>query len=159
MDKSVVCHVISHTHWDREWYLGFEEFRLRLVELVDEVLRILDEQETYVFHLDAQTIVLDDYLEIRPAMRSRLEKYIASGRLLVGPWYVQNDFFLVSGEATIRNLRIGIAKAEGFGASMPIGYMPDQFGLAGQLPQILQSFGISSAVFGRGYTFWERTTD
>ncbi len=23
--------VISHTHWDREWYMPFEVFRLRLV--------------------------------------------------------------------------------------------------------------------------------
>ena len=29
--------------------------------------------------------------------------------------------------------------------------MPDQFGIAGQLPQILRGFGIDKAVFGRGY--------
>ena len=31
-------HVISHTHWDREWYLTFEQYRARLVDLVDGVL-------------------------------------------------------------------------------------------------------------------------
>jgi len=149
--------VISHTHWDREWYLDFEKFRLQLVELMDGLLDILDDQPEYIFHLDAQTIVMDDYLEIRPQALGRIKRHVASGQLLVGPWYVQNDFFLVSGEATIRNLKQGITQAESYGASMRVGYMPDQFGLAGQLPQILGMFDMDSAVFGRGYTFWEKT--
>ena len=59
-------HVISHTHWDREWYRPFERFRLRLVDLIDRLLELLDAYPAYRFHLDAQTIVLDDYLEVRP---------------------------------------------------------------------------------------------
>ena len=31
-------HLVSHTHWDREWYLPAERFRQRLVALVDELL-------------------------------------------------------------------------------------------------------------------------
>ena len=27
-------HIISHTHWDREWYMSFESHRARLVELM-----------------------------------------------------------------------------------------------------------------------------
>ena len=33
--------VVSHTHWDREWYLPFQEFRMRLVDLVDALLDLL----------------------------------------------------------------------------------------------------------------------
>ena len=58
--------VISHTHWDREWYQPFEEFRLRLVDLMDNLLRLLRQDKKFIFHLDAQTIVVEDYLEIRP---------------------------------------------------------------------------------------------
>ena len=58
--------VISHTHWDREWYLPFEKFRIRLVDLIDNLLEILEKDKGYRFHLDAQTIVLEDYLKIRP---------------------------------------------------------------------------------------------
>jgi len=43
------------------------------------------------------------YLAIRPHKRQLLEKHIREGRILVGPWYVQNDFYLTSGEATVRN--------------------------------------------------------
>ena len=109
-------HVISHTHWDREWYQPFEVFRHRLVDLIDHLLEIYREYPEYVFELDAQTVCLEDYLEVRPYRRAELERYIRSGNLKVGPWYVQNDFFLTGGEATVRNLLAGTALAEEFGA-------------------------------------------
>ena len=149
--------VISHTHWDREWYLPLENFRMRLVDLIDNLLDILDKDNQYRFHLDAQTIVLEDYLAIRPHRRSILEKHIREGRILVGPWYVQNDFYLTSGEATVRNLIIGTAIAEEFGGCMPVGYAADQFGLISQLPQILNRFGLDTCVFGRGFSKPEAT--
>ena len=112
-------HVISHTHWDREWYLTHEQFRFRLVALVDRLLDLLDADPDYKhFHLDGQTIVLEDYLEVRPDQRERLRRRIGSGRLLVGPWYVMPDMFLVSGEALVRNLALGHRIAESFGGVM-----------------------------------------
>lgn len=153
--------LISHTHWDREWYLPLENFRMRLVDLIDHLLDILEADAGYRFHLDAQTIVLDDYLEIRPHKKAILEKHIREERILVGPWYVQNDFHLTSGEATVRNLLIGTKMAEDYGKCMQIGYAADQFGLISQLPQILARFGIDNCVFGRGFDrgvtefFWE----
>lgn len=119
-------------------------------ELIDHLLEIFDREPAYIFHLDAQTIVLEDYLQIRPHMREKLCGLIREGRLLVGPWYVQNDFYLSCGESTIRNLQIGRGIAEEFGACMPVGYVPDQFGLIGQLPQLLRQFSIDNCVFGRG---------
>jgi len=151
--EGLVLHVISHTHWDREWYLTFQQFRVRLVDLIDNVLALLDgDPEFRYFHLDGQTIVLEDYLAIRPQNEERLRQYIREGRLLVGPWYLLNDEFLTSGEATVHNLLYGHALAADFGAVMKIGYVPDQFGNIGQMPQILQGFGIDNAVFGRGYS-------
>lgn len=144
-------HVVSHTHWDREWYQSFEEFRHRLVDLIDHLLEIFRECPEYVFELDAQTVCLEDYLEIRPERREELERRIRSGNLKVGPWYVQNDFYLTCGEATVRNLLIGGELAERFGGCARCGYVPDQFGLIGQLPQIFRNFGIDNCVFGRGY--------
>lgn len=147
--------VISHTHWDREWYQTQEEFRMRLVDLIDHLLEILDNNAEYVFHMDAQTIVFEDYFEIRPETRSKICDYIKKGRILVGPWYVQNDFFLTSGEATVRNLLLGIKQAEELGGCAQTGYTPDQFGLISQLPQIFCGFDIDHCVFGRGYTLLE----
>ncbi|MCJ8013648.1 glycosyl hydrolase-related protein [Paenibacillus sp. KQZ6P-2] len=147
-----VFHFISHTHWDREWYLTFEQFRFRLVQLIDHLLELLDSTPEFrYFHLDAQTIIFEDYLAIRPHKRAQLERYVREGRILTGPWYVQNDVFLTSGESTIRNLMEGIRYARSIGGEMKNGYFPDHFGLIGQMPQILLGVGIDNTVFGRGY--------
>lgn len=147
--------VISHTHWDREWYQPFEVFRLQLIDLIDRLLLILEADEQFVFHLDAQTIILTDYLVVRPEAREQIRHFVTRGRLLIGPWFVQSDFFLTSGESWIRNLLIGIREAGEFGTAMMIGYMPDQFGLPSQIPQLLKGFGIEYALFGRGFDFFE----
>ena len=145
-------HAVSHTHWDREWYLTFEEYRLRLVDLVDRVLDRMDADARFrFFHLDGQTIVLEDYLEVRPEQESRLRARIAEGRLLVGPWYVMPDMHLVSGEALVRNLALGHRIAESFGGVMKAGYTPDPFGHVAQMPQILRGFGLADAILWRGF--------
>lgn len=147
--------VISHTHWDREWYLPFSVFRMKLVDLIDRLFAILEKDPDYIFHLDAQTIVLEDYLQIRPEREEELKKRIADGNIRIGPWYLQNDFFLTDGEATVRNLLIGTELAERFGRCGRVGYAPDQFGNISQLPQILAGFGISDFIFGRGFRLFE----
>ncbi len=143
--------LVPHTHWDREWYQTFQQFRMRLVHGIDQLLDILDHDPTFThFMLDGQTIVLDDYLEVKPENAERLKNYIRSGRIQVGPWYLQPDEFLVSGESLVRNLQIGLRKAAEFGGQMHAGYVPDTFGHIAQLPQILRGFGIDNAVFWRG---------
>ncbi len=146
-----VLHLVSHTHWDREWYLTFQQFRLKLVHLIDRLLALLDADPGYQhFMLDGQTIVLDDYLLMRPERAAVIRAHVQSGRLLIGPWHILPDEFLVSPEATIRNLLQGERTARQFGPKMIVGYIPDPFGHIGQLPQILRGFGIETAVFRRG---------
>ena len=144
-------HVVSHTHWDREWYRTFQQFRLQLVHLVDNLLTILDSNSNYLhFMLDGQTIVLEDYLQMRMANFPRLQKLIQENRILIGPWYILPDEFLVSPEATIRNLLLGQETAREFGPVMQIGYLPDTFGHIGQIPQIVKGFGMQTACAWRG---------
>lgn len=151
MKQKTRVHVVSHTHWDRAWYQTSEAYRVRLVELVDRLLKVLDQNSQFhSFMLDGQTVILEDYLAIRPEQRTQLEKYIKSGRIVVGPWYTSPDLFLAGGESVIRNLRIGIGIAKSFGRSMEVGYAADPFGHFAQMPQILKQFGISSYIFMRG---------
>lgn len=146
-------HVISHTHWDREWYRTFQHFRMRLVGMIDELIKLMERDQEYrFFHMDGQTIMLDDYLQIRPENEARLRKLVREGRILIGPWYNQPDEFLVSGEAMIRNLMIGRAMGDEWGNWMRIGYVPDCFGHISQYPQIMRGFGIDNAVLFRGIT-------
>jgi len=143
--------IVPHTHWDREWYLTFQQFRIKLVATVDAVLDIMERDPGYAyFLLDGQTIILDDYLEVRPENAARLQRLAREGRILVGPWYIQPDEFLVGGESLIRNLLRGRRMARDYGGAMSVGYVPDTFGHTSQLPQILCGFGIKTAVFWRG---------
>jgi mannosylglycerate hydrolase len=143
--------VVSHTHWDREWYLPFEGFRARLVRMLDRLLHLLETNPEYRhFMLDGQSIILKDYLEIRPDRRQDIARQVQAGRLLVGPWYVLADEFLAGGESLVRNLQIGIAIAREFGQPMMVGYLPDMFGQIAHMPSILAGFGISAAVIWRG---------
>jgi mannosylglycerate hydrolase len=142
--------LVPHTHWDREWYLPFQSFRLRLVRLLDRVLDLLDADERFVFTLDGQLQTVDDYLEIRPHEQARLRRHVESGRLAIGPWQVLMDEFLVSGETIWRNLERGLARADELGGAMRVGYLPDMFGHVAQMPQILRAFGLDNAVVWRG---------
>ena len=149
MSKNV--HIISHSHWDREWYLPFEQHRMRLVELIDKCMEVFEKDDSFKsFFLDGQTIVLDDYLEIRLENKEKLIKYIKEGKFIIGPWYILQDEFYTSGEANIRNLLVGMKEAEKYGAMCKMGYFPDAFGNAGQMPQILKQAGMDTVTFGRG---------
>ncbi|MCU1282956.1 MAG: hypothetical protein JWM53_6502, partial [bacterium] len=142
--------LVAHTHWDREWYEPFEVFRAHLVEMLDEALDELERDDRLSFTLDGQVSLVDDYLELRPTAEPRIRTLVEAGRLHVGPWYTQADTLLADGEALIRNLVFGLRRAELLGGAMRVGYMPDQFGHAAQLPQIFRSLGIDSAVLWRG---------
>ncbi|HNT33797.1 MAG TPA: glycoside hydrolase family 38 C-terminal domain-containing protein, partial [bacterium] len=149
-DRKYVAYVVPQTHWDRAWYLSFEHFRIRLVRLTENLLKILEKNPKYRFTFDGQTVVLEDVLQVRPEFEKALTRHVKSKALSVGPWYVLPDEFLVSGEALVRNLLIGHQVAKRFGRVMKAGYIPDPFGHVSQLPQILKGFGIDSVLFMRG---------
>ncbi|GIU90582.1 MAG: hypothetical protein KatS3mg010_1681 [Acidimicrobiia bacterium] len=143
--------IVPHTHWDREWYAPFQTFRMRLVRLLDALLPMLEQDMSYArFLLDGQTAILDDYLEVRPEAEPTLRRLAAAGRISVGPWMVQMDEFMVSGETIVRDLQLGIERASEFGGAMPVGYLPDIFGHIAQMPQLLRLVGIEHAVAWRG---------
>jgi len=144
-------YIVSHTHWDREWYLTFNRFRVNLVEVVDRVLEALENDPDFAhFVLDGQTCALEDYLAVAPHEAERIAGLVRSGALAIGPWYILPDEFLVSAEATARNLLYGHAVARRFGEPQKVGYLPDSFGHLAQLPQILRLAGIDSFIYTRG---------
>ncbi|MBD8933582.1 MAG: alpha-mannosidase [Lachnospiraceae bacterium] len=149
--KKKTVHIISHSHWDREWYLPLERHKMKLLDLIDTNMELFDKDPGfYSFHLDGQTIVLDDYLEIRPEKREELLRHVREGHFRVGPFYILQDEFLTSGEANVRNIQTGIREAKAYGNLTKVGYFPDAFGNAGQMPQLLTQAGMEAVAFGRG---------
>lgn len=146
--KNVFLYV--HSHWDREWYREFEEFRLRLIEVVDDVITKLETKELPCFYFDGQTAALDDYLEIYPEKKEIIKKLIKEKKIFIGPFYCSADSFLVSAEFLIRNMCIGIKESKEFGCNEFIGYLSDTFGHSSSMPEILKSCGIEKAMLWRG---------
>jgi len=146
------AHYVLSTHWDREWYQSFQNYRYQLVRLLDRVLAALEDGRLRgPFQTDGQAILLEDYLEIRPERRSQMAQLAQAGQLIIGPWYVLPDEFLVSGEALIRNLRLGRQIARSFGVEpSAAGFVCDLFGHNSQMPQIFAGFGIHGGFLWRG---------
>jgi alpha-mannosidase/mannosylglycerate hydrolase len=151
-------HYVLSTHWDREWHHTFQDFRYRLVQLVDRILAgWQDGRLLGPFQTDGQTILIEDYLEIRPERRSEIEQRAQEGLLVIGPWYVMPDEFLVSGESLLRNLRLGRDTARHLGGKpSKAGFMCDIFGHNSQMPQIFAGFGITGAFVWRGVNLYDQ---
>lgn len=157
MNKTTIAqkyciHYISGTHWDREWYRPFQEFRYMLIKLIDNLLDLMEQADDFLyFHLDGQTCMLEDYLAVRPQNRGRLESLIRNQRILIGPWFTLPDLFCVGDEALIRNLLMGFKTCNEWGATpMPVAYTCDMFGHPSQMPQIYGGFDLPYCVLGRG---------
>ncbi len=146
------AHYVLSTHWDREWYLPAQQFRYRLVQLLDAVLDgLADGRLGGPFQTDGQALLVEDYLEIRPERRAEVAALAKIGKLAIGPWYSVPDEFLVAGESLVRNLRLGLATARALGGEPSrAGWVCDQFGHISQLPQIFAGFGIGAAFLWRG---------
>lgn len=143
-------HIVTHTHWDREWYEPLYVHKLRLNKLIKDVIEESKDDKFKHFWLDGHFIAIEDYLEMNKDDEEILRKLVKDGKLLIGPWYILQDEFLCGNSAQVNNLRIGIEESQRFGKSSMIGYFPDSFGNAGQMPQFMKKSGIDTIYFGRG---------
>ncbi len=145
--------VISYLDWEREGASSFELQRARLLDQLSKLTAMQETSEgqsrpgTYVL-LGGQTIILSDIAAIHPNLLTMLVIFNASGKLGTGPWYVQTDPMLVSGESLVRNLLIGATDVMRYGVRpLSIVYLPDGKQYPAQLPQILHGFGLHAILF------------
>ncbi|MBN2118558.1 MAG: hypothetical protein JW730_18435 [Anaerolineales bacterium] len=150
-EQRTQCHFISNTHWDREWRYSAQRTRYMLVSMLDMLFDIFEKEPGFQsFHMDSQTLPIQDYLEARPEQEALVKKYVEDGKLVIGPWFCLPDEFIVGGESLIRNLLLGHKIARRFGPVSKTGYSPFSWGQISQMPQIYQGFGIDVASFYRG---------
>ena len=143
-------HLLPHTHWDREWYLPLAAFQARLVPVLDLVIEQLEQDPEARFLLDGQTVLLEDYLAVRPERESRIASLVGRGALETGPWYVLSDLQVPSAASLRRNLDEGGRDSARFGATSKVLYSPDAFGHPPELPALAAEFGLPWAVVRRG---------
>jgi len=149
--------VVSNTHWDREFRRTFEKTRRRLLTMMDVTLDILEKDPEYAsFTMDGHSIMIDDYLEMRPERRPLIEKLVQNRRLILGPYYTLAEEFSVGQEALVRNFLWGRKTVEKYGGKTgTVAYTPSSWGQTGQLPQILADFGQKYMMFYRGISHHE----
>lgn len=157
MEKNKIAHIISHTHWDREWYLNSKYTNEWLVPFFESLFNMMEKEPEYRFVLDGQTSMIEDYLEQLELQgkdadryKQKIKQYAASKRLVVGPYYLQPDWQLISEESIVRNLMIGYKTASEFGEPMQVGWLLDNFGQISQAPQIHEQFGLFGLFVWRG---------
>lgn len=148
--EKTIIHLVPSAHWDREWYLSFPRFQVRLVRLIDKVMYLLENGIYPCFLLDGQSVMIEDYLAVKPQNESRLKKLISSGKLIIGPWYTEPDTFLPCGESLLKNLETGMKIRAYYGGSGKVAYTPDSFGLNSQFAQIVAKYGMEYVYFSRG---------
>ena len=155
--KEKLIHILSHTHWDREWYLNSKYVNHWLIPFFDALFAMLDREQSYKFVLDGQTLIIEDLLEqvaennLDPSYyNQKIKQYVMEKRLVIGPYYLQPDWQLISEEAIVRNLLYGRKIAAAYGGAMPVGWLLDNFGQISQIPQIHQGFGLNSLFVWRG---------
>ncbi len=150
-NEKIMCHFISNTHWDREWRYSAQRTRYMLASMLDMLFDIFDKCPDFKsFHLDSQTMPIQDYLEVFPEKEPLVRKLVSAGRLFIGPWFCLPDEFCVGGESLVRNLLLGHRMAKKYGGVSKTGYSPFGWGQISQMPQIYSGFGIDVAMFYRG---------
>ena len=149
--------IISHTHWDREWYLNSKYTNEWLVPFFDKLLEMLEREPDYQFVLDGQMLMLDDYFEELKKLKqpvsvykNKIRKFVQQGRLHIGPYYLQPDWQLLSEEALVKNLKVGLKKASEYGQAMSTGWLLDNFGQISQTSQIHAEVGLTGLYAWRG---------
>ena len=143
-------YIVTHTHWDREWRYPIWENRQYLIDMIDELLEILDTQPEYsCFLMDGQSVIIEDYLELKPENREKVEGYIKSGKIDVGPWYTLPDLYPVCGESLVRNLLKGDRLSKKLGRRLNVAHESFGWGQTAQFPQIYKGFGLDFVVVAK----------
>lgn len=150
-------HILTHTHWDREWYLNSPYVNKWLPDFFLSIFRMMEKQPSYRYILDGQTCLIEDLLE-EVQQRGldedyylvQIKKYVEQNRLCIGPYYLQPDWQLISEESAIRNLLIGKQIAAQFGGRMNCGWIPDSFGQISQTTQLHNGFHLNGIFVWRG---------
>lgn len=147
-------HFIPHVHWDREWLRSTDSSRIKLVYFFDRLIDMLEnDPKMYYFTFDGQTAALEDYLAIQPFQKETIKKLVKERRLFIGPWYVQPDMIIPSGEALVRNLLIGSQYASSLGHCMNVGWVPDAFGQNKITPYLFKELGMKGIYAWRGFDY------
>ncbi|PJF26254.1 MAG: alpha-mannosidase, partial [Phototrophicales bacterium] len=143
LDAEIIA--VGHAHIDTAWMWTLGQTRRKVGRTFYNMLRFMDSEPTFYFS-QSQPQLYDyarqDYPELFEAIKAR----VAEGRWepLGGMW-VEADCNISGGESLVRQLVLGrrfFRTHFGEHAESPVLWLPDVFGYAWNLPQLIKGAGL-----------------
>ena len=144
-DTSVVA--VGHTHIDIAWLWSTRQTKEKAVRSFATVVNLMKRYPEYKFS-SSQVYLYEAVKEKAPELYEEIKKLIAEGRFEVeGSMWVEADCNLISGESLARQVFYGKRFFnQEFGVNTRTLWLPDVFGYAASLPQILLKSGVDRFV-------------
>jgi alpha-mannosidase len=133
----------GHAHSDLAWLWPLEETRRKAQRTFHNVVSLMDRYPELRFNQSsAQLYAWVEQSD--PLLFDKIRVRIREGSWeIVGGMWVEPDGNLTAGESWVRQLLFGQRYFESrFGRRAKVAWLPDSFGFAGNLPQLLASAGI-----------------
>lgn len=133
----------GHAHIDLAWLWPIAETRRKIRRTFATVLHLMERYPELCFNQSSAQayawLEADD-----PALFAQVQQRVQEGRWeLVGGMWVEPDGNLLSGESWVRQLLYGQRYFEHkFGRRAQVAWLPDTFGFAANLPQLLRQVGL-----------------
>uniref|UniRef100_A0AAZ3QDN4 alpha-mannosidase n=1 Tax=Oncorhynchus tshawytscha TaxID=74940 RepID=A0AAZ3QDN4_ONCTS len=137
-------HAMGHCHIDSAWLWPYEETIRKCARSWVTVIRLMEKNPHMVFTC-SQAQQFDWVKSWYPGLFSQIQHFVKKGQFIpVGGTWVEMDGNLPSGESMVRQFLEGqrFFKKE-FGNYCKEFWLPDTFGYSAQLPQLMQSSGIT----------------
>ncbi|MGB3542808.1 alpha-mannosidase, partial [Rubrivirga sp.] len=139
--------LVGNSHIDVAWLWTLAETRAKMGRTTATALRYLDELPAYRF-AQSQPQLYEYLRQDFPDLFERVKERVAQGRWeIVGAAWVEPDCNITSGESLVRQILHGQRFwHEHFGRTSNVMWLPDTFGYAWAMPQILRKSGIETFV-------------
>lgn len=131
--------VHGHSHIDVAWLWPYRETKRKCSRTFSTVMRLMEQYPEYIFS-QSQAQLYEFTKHNYPTLYEEIKKRVKEGRWdVTGSMWVEADCNLSSGESLVRQVLVGknFYKDE-FGVETDVLWLPDVFGYAAALPQILK---------------------
>lgn len=148
---------VGHAHIDVAWLWQLRHTRRKAVRTAATALRLMAEDDGYRF-VQSQAELYAMVREDDPALFQRIQAAVRNGSWEpVGGMWVESDTQLLAGESLVRQILLGSRfMREELGGFTPVMWLPDTFGFAASLPQIIRRSGLRGLVTSK--ISWNDTT-
>jgi len=144
-DVATIC--IGHTHIDIAWQWTVQQTREKVLRSFSTIISLMKRFPEFRF-MSSQALLYKMVKEDAPELYEQIKEMIRAGRWEVeGAMWVEADCNLSSGESLVRQILFGKRFfQQEFGVDCKVLWLPDVFGYAAALPQILQKSGVDKFV-------------